>query len=203
MQFDRATLAHNQATAERYHQNLSPQTYDYLSGRGITGEVIERFMLGTCDDIYDGWLAIPYLRPSGVIGFKFRCPYDHKCKDLGHSKYKNQGATHLFNTADFEIADQTGEIAISEGELDAIVSSALCDVPTVGIPGATQWTGNPHWHELFRGYRIVWILADPDEAGFGLASTILDTLSQARLVKLPGDVNETYLAYDGIKEFVK
>lgn len=198
MEFDRKALSLMQATAERYYDNLSDEAIHYLFCRGIDRPVASRFLLGTCDDVHEGWLSIPYLRASGVVGIKFRRLDDGKPKYIGH------GRPHLYNTADFDIADQTGEIAICEGELDALTASALCGVPCVGIPGATQWAGNPHWRELFVGYQRVWVLADPDEAGLKLASQILEDLPAARLVKLPADVNETVvkLGHD-LKEFMK
>lgn len=199
MSWDRKTLAERQAIAERYHDNLTEDTLAYLKRRGITREVADRFLFGTCDDIYPGRLAIPYLRRSGVIAFKYRATDDSQ------PKYVNTAGagTHLFNTADFEKADVTGQIAISEGEIDAVVASALHGIPCVGIPGATQWQGNPHWRELFTGYQRVWVLADPDEAGLGLASAILDSLPAARLVRLPKDVNDCHLDNLSIKEFLK
>ena len=48
----------------------------------------------------------------------------------------------------------------------------------------------------------VWILADPDEAGLGLAAAIMDILPAARLVKLPADVNETYMQHGEIRRFL-
>jgi len=197
MEFDRKALGLMRSTAERYHENMTPEAYEYLESRGIDRSVATRFLLGLCDDIREGWLSVPYLRPDGVVWFNFRR------LDGGKPKYMASGAKHLFNTADLDTADQTGEVAIAEGELDTITASALCGVPCVGIPGATQWTGNRHWHELFRGYQRVWVLADPDEAGLGLASAILDVLPAARLVKLPADVNETYLAEGDIKGYLK
>ena len=194
--FDRTALIQHRETAERYHANLSEAAIEYLSGRGITRELAARFLLGTCDDVHEGRLAIPYLRPSGVAWFNYRS------LDNNGPKYMASGARHLYNTAALDIADETGEVAIAEGELDALVASALCDVPTVGIPGATQWTGNPHWRELFAGYQRIWILADPDDAGLSLAAALLEDLPAARLVKLPGDVNETFLRHGGIKEFM-
>lgn len=197
MEFDRKALAHRQETAERYHQNLTPEVTDYLATRGISSAVATEYRLGLCDDIQDGWLSIPYLRPSGVIWFNFRR------LDGGSPKYMARGSKHLYNTVALNTADNTGEIAIAEGELDTITATALCGVPTVGIPGATQWNGNKPWHELFTGYQRVWVLADPDEAGMALAEAILDRLPAARLVKLPGDVNETFLKHGGIREFMK
>lgn len=185
-----------QAAAERYHKNLDARSSEYLAGRGIDEDTARRFLLGTCDDIHDGWISIPYLRPSGVVHFNFRR------LDDGKPKYLASGPRHLFNTADLEIADETGEIALAEGEFDTIVAS-VSGVPCVGIPGATQWTGNKHWPEIFRGYQRIWILADPDDAGLSLAGAILEDLPQARLVKLPADVTDTVvrMGHD-LKEFI-
>lgn len=198
MEFDRKALSQHQATAQRYHENLSDTTIDYLESRGFGATEVEDFLLGTCDDIHNGWLSIPYLRPAGVVHFNYR-----NLTPGAKPKYASPGKKHLFNTSDLDIADQTGEIAIAEGEIDTITASALCDTACVGIPGATQWTGNPHWWELFRGYQRVWLLADPDEAGLGLASAIMDTLPAARLVKLPADVNDVYLAEGDIRRYLK
>lgn len=196
MGFDRAALRHQRETAERYHGNLKPEAREYLNGRGITDDLISEYLLGTCDDIHDGWLSIPYLRPEGVVWCNFRNLSGSK------PKYMAPGAKHLYNTVALDGADVTGEIAITEGELDAIVASGLCGVPAVGIPGATQWAENRHWHELFAGYQRIWILADPDEAGLGLAAQILERFKTARLVRLPADVSDTYLRHGGIREFM-
>jgi len=197
--FDRSALSQMQATAERYHENLllSAEHLLYLEGRGISEWLARQFLLGVCDDVHEGWLSIPYLRGPGVVWFNYRR------LDGGKPKYMASGSKHLFNTIDMDTSDTSGEIAVAEGELDTIIASAACDVPCVGIPGATQWTGNRPWHELFRGYQRVSILADPDEAGLGLAQAIMDVLPAARLVKLPGDVTETYLQHGDIKEFIK
>jgi len=196
MEFDRKALSQRLETAQRYHKNMDDAAYGYLKSRGISDIVAANFMLGISDDVYEGRLTIPYLRPSGVVWFNYRAMNGET------PKYKAAGKKHLYNTADLDVADNTGEIAVAEGEIDTITASALCGVPCVGIPGATQWTGNPHWRELFTGYQRVHILADPDEAGIGLATAIMENLPQARLVKLPGDVNETYLKYGDIREFM-
>jgi DNA primase len=196
--FDRKALTALQATAERYHGGLTPEVIQYLAGRGINRDVADRFLLGVCDDIHDGWLSIPYLRgDAGVIWFNYRN------LSGGKPKYMASGPKHLYNTGDLDLADMTGEIAVCEGEIDTITASALCGIPAVGIPGATQWTGNRSWHELFTGYKRVWVLADPDEPGLSLAAAIMEVLPAARLVRLPGDVNETYLAEGDLKGYLK
>jgi 5S rRNA maturation endonuclease (ribonuclease M5) len=197
MDFNRKALSHLLVTAERYNKGLTEEVISYLAGRGISRAVADSFLLGVCDDIYSGWLSIPYLRPDGVIWINYR-----NLTGSG-SKYKASGKKHLFNTEALDQADASGEVAICEGEIDAITATALCGVPCVGVPGATQWSGNPHWRELFSGYQRVWMLADPDEAGLSLAAAIMEDIPAARLVKLPGDVNETFLSHGGIREFIR
>lgn len=195
--FDRGALKAMEDKASRYQAGMTEEAYDWLQRRGISREVADVYKLGISDDLHRGRLAIPYLRPAGVIWFNYRT-----LEAEGKPKYISHGSRHLYNTEAFEVADATGEVAIAEGELDAIVATALCGVPTVGIPGATQWQGNKHWHELFTGYQKVWVLADPDEAGKSLAEQVLGRLGRARLVQLPADVNDTYLKHGGIREFM-
>lgn len=188
-----------QEKAERYHQNLlqNAEALLWLESRGITEWLAREYLLGVSDDVDRGRIAIPYLRRSGVAWFNYRSI------DGSKPKYRATGARHLYNTVALDQADHTGAIALCEGELDALVATSLCDVPAVGIPGATQWQGNPSWHELFRGYPRIWVLADPDEAGEGLAKAILASLPKAEVVQLPADVNDTYLKHGGIKEFFR
>ena len=65
--------------AEQYAQAITPQTLDYLAGRGISDEVAARFQLGTVTDPvaghehHVGWLSIPYITALDLcVGFKFR-----------------------------------------------------------------------------------------------------------------------------------
>lgn len=190
MPYDRSALAHLQARAERYHKNLlrDAAALLYLESRGISEFLARQYLLGVSDDAHAGWLSIPYLRPAGTVWFNYRR------LDDGKPKYVSSGSRHIYNTAALEDADRSGEIAIAEGEFDALVATELCGVPAVGLPGATQWDQKQAvWRELFAGYQRIWVLADPDKAGSQLAEKLLDSLPAARLVQLPADVNDTYL----------
>jgi DNA primase len=118
-------------------------------------------------------------------------------------KYISAGKRHVYNTVALDEADRTGEIAITEGELDAVTATELYGVPAVAVPGATNWTANPLWRHLFTGYDRVWVLADPDEAGLKMASAVLEDLPAARLVTLPADVNDCWLQNIDIKALMK
>lgn len=201
--FDRGLLAMNRERAAQYHERLrSPlgvAARAYLVNRGLSAEAVVQYQLGLADGLYDGWISIPYLRePHGVTWFNYR-----NLDDPREPKYKAPGSKHLYNTATLNEADQTGVAYIAEGEFDAIVTTELFDLPAVGVPGATQWVGNKHWHELFRGYEVVYVLADPDEAGLDMAAAIAEVLPAARVVKLPADVTDCWMQGFDVREAVR
>jgi DNA primase len=180
----------------------SPQVLSYLSGRGISQAVIERFQLGVVDGsfadhlIYKGRISIPYrTKLGGVAGMKFRVAHD--CGDwCTHQKYITPYPTRIYNPLAFEASDQMGGlIGISEGEFDAMIATFECGIPTVAIPGTDTWVKHPEWRALFDG-RHVLVLKDQDEAGEKLANRITHDLEGATVVDLPAkDVNETFLRH--------
>lgn len=192
---------------------------EYLESRGLlsheTAKDLSRFQIGFVEnplpghEMYRGWLAIPYLRrgptESGpmkgwsVATMKFRCLELHpgKCEDA-HPKFgKYMGhpgaSTHLYNTLDIQASDD--EIAICEGEIDTITAH-LCGIHAVGVPGVKNW--KDHYYRLFKGYKIVWIFADGDNWGEGLAKKLAERMGdKIRIVKMPDgeDVNSMVLKH--------
>lgn len=187
---------------------------EYLASRNLltpeNHQALSRFQIGYVDDPlpghewYKGWLAIPYLRyaPSrddlplkgwSVATMKFRCLEQHQgsCdeahpkmgKYMGHS-----GAnTHIFNTIDIQGSDD--EIAVCEGEIDAITAH-LCGIPAIGVPGVQNW--KDHYFRLLKGYKKIWMFADGDSYGQGLAKKIADRMGdRVSVIKMPDkeDVN--------------
>jgi DNA primase len=59
----------------------------------------------------------------------------------------------------------------------------------VGVPGSQAW--QPHFCELFLGYREVYVLADGDAAGTQFANTVAGSLPNAKVIPMPAghDVN--------------
>lgn len=130
---------------------------------------------------------------------KFRCIEDHDCTEAHPKAGKYMahpgGGVHIFNT--LAIQNTEHEIAICEGEIDAITSS-LAGIPAAGVPGTENWL--PHFHRLFKGYRKVWMFADRDDSkgqGMAFAAKLVEELKNVSIVPMPEgeDVNSTVLKY--------
>jgi 5S rRNA maturation endonuclease (ribonuclease M5) len=171
----------------------------------------ERFKLGYVTDplpgheMFRGMIAIPYLRPGGLVAsIRFRCIRE-ECKAMGegdfsskenhefHGKYNTVAGDRprMYNTEDLVTSQDI--IAICEGEMDTITAH-LCGIPSVGIPGVQLW--KKHFREPFLGYEAVFILADGDEPGRNFAAALKKDLPNGRIIPMPSgeDVNSLALA---------
>lgn len=188
--------------AIHYHRSFpdSPAD-DYMASRGLgfpsIKEKMDTFMLGFVadplpgDEMFQGMLAIPYLRWSrehgwAVVSIRYRRLDDGKPKYLTRAGDRPR----LYNT--LALLEQSPSITITEGEIDAMTAQ-VCGIPTVGVPGAQAW--KPHFREPFVGYKVVYILADGDEAGLDFANGIAKSLPRAKVISCPPgqDVNSLVL----------
>lgn len=171
--------------AETYHDQLKGRDnptplagIEYLASRMIANYV-GKYQLGVVaeplpgDEPYKGMLVIPYLTLAGVRGLKYRCIQDHKCKDHGHPKYNQPHgqAQRLYNAlAYFGGHDMLG---VCEGEIDAITATEHLGLPTVGIPGASQWQKQgKYWSLVLKDFSTIVVFADGDPPGKQLAAVI-------------------------------
>lgn len=196
------------ATA-RYQSQLagSLEVLSYLNGRGIDSRIAETYRLGYVAEPelehvdFAGMISIPYLKVSGVVGIKFRRLTDEKPRFLNTPGM----GTHLYNTA--ALLRPGRIVGVAEGESDTWTLDSLCEIPAVGIPGATQWKAHPEWARLLDGRQVL-IFPDNDvenekNPGEALANTIVADIPTARIVRLPApgpgekkmDVNLAYLRY--------
>lgn len=182
----------------------------YLTEHGIGDYAIAaKYRLGIVaeplpgDQSFRGRLAIPYLSKSGPVSIKFRRLGDIGAKYLYHPGQKHR----LYNTAACEDAEHV--IGICEGEVDAIVATERLDIPTVGIPGVSAWKENGRiWNPIFKDFTRVFIFADGDDAGTGLATEVAESLGwRARVIQCePGEDIGSMVAAgraDILKELIK
>lgn len=191
----------------RYERSLpeSPAA-DHLENRNLYWpELVEEFRLGFVDDPlpghkkYEGMLAIPYLRRSEndegmTVSIRFRCLNDHE--HIGHGKYNtvHGDRPRMFNTN--SLVNYDDFVCITEGEMDAI-SLHKVGAPAVGIPGAQAW--REYFEPPFWGYKNVYVFTDGDQAGDEFGQTIVERLSNAKLIPCPEghDVNSWLLSGKG------
>lgn len=160
-----------------------PGPLSYLADHGITDrEVMSRYALGCVidplpgDERFRGCLSIPYLGRRDVVSIKYRCVLHKDCHAEGgeghakYGKYKDDKAK-LYNTAAFFLAGDV--IGICEGEVDAVQATEVLGIPTVGIPGATQWQAySKIWLLALKEYDRIVVFADGDDKGLAAARTI-------------------------------
>lgn len=178
---DRSLL---EQAVQAYEANL-PQVEGYLAGRGIPREVAVTYRLGYVaeptpglgDNEYVGRLAIPYLTPSGVVDCRYRTLSGSGPKYLSRpgGKARMFGVSSLFAASTY--------VGVCEGELDAVVASSVAGIPSIGVPGASNWAA--HYPLLFEGFSRVYVFTDGDDAGRDFGKKVAGTLEQAVVVPMP------------------
>ena len=171
-----------------------------LAARGIPRWLAWEWELGYVDDPdpehedMRGRMAIPYRTPrGGVVGMKFRCIRDHDCNDSGHPKYLAHVGMgqRLFGVTNLSQPGDT--VAITEGELDAIVCSADgpddVGIPAVAVPGVKGW--RDEWRYAFEGFPNVLIFGDGDKAGRAFAAQLAEKIHGSRAISMPNDYDIT------------
>lgn len=196
--------------ARFYHDQLagSPAAEYLVTDRGFDLHEIERFGLGYSGitepghSMYEGRLVIPYLRCLAgrwsVVSLKFRRIGD----EGGGSKYLGDVSPKLYNTID--AIENDHEIAIFEGELDALTAS-VAGIPAVGYPGTETW--QPHFTPIFKGFETVWAFADGDKPGRDAAKRLRKLIGRSvRVIEFPDgyDANRWVKEYGGaaLKEMI-
>jgi hypothetical protein len=127
--------------------------WDYLVGRGIEPDYIEKYLLGYVPDGYYGHsISIPLLDGMGRLrSVRFRRLGDR------HPKYETMRGDqpHMFNVSSL----RHPLVYIAEGEFDAIVLEQL-GRKAVGVPGINNFL--PQWRWLFLGNHVR-LVFDSDE----------------------------------------
>lgn len=208
--------------ASQYQTDLSSDTHAqaYLTSRGIGARTAATYRLGVVQsplpshEPFRGRLCIPYITPSGVVTFSFRCLEDHVCKDtvlfvndqgkpVHCKKYRApEGMDRtLYNVGDFK--KDVDEIYICEGEIDTLTLS-LCGFAAIGTPGVQQW--KPEFTRCFADAGEIFCVADGDDAGRKMGRFLAAEL-KAKVIRPPTgeDINSLYIkgGEDGIRRWLQ
>lgn len=148
-------------------------------------------------DKYRGMLLIPFTNLNGqVVAVRFR-----NLTGVG-PKYLQPSGSPVFPFRPWSVGDCL-VAHVTEGELDCLSLVAAGFEGAVGFPGASTW--RDYYKHLFDGCDEVLVWADGDDAGLGFAEKVLESVPQARLVRVPEgkDVNDLLVRGTGfLKGFV-
>lgn len=177
-----------EAATAYYERSLSLAT-KFLDSRGLDAQLARAHRLGVVErpcsghENYTGRLSIPYITRAGIATIRFRCLLGHDCKAAGCAKYLGLCGARptLFNVQAF--FTPSPDIAITEGEFDAMVVNEYAGVPAVGVQGVSAWSDT--WTRLFSDYERVLIVGDGDEAGRGMAERLNASIPNSVSVGLP------------------
>jgi twinkle protein len=179
-----------QDKADNYHQALlkNPEAMEYVLGRGINRESVDKFKLGFYQNNQKKWLTIPHYQGKEIINIKFRSlpPAEKTFKRIPGCK------SILFN---FDSLDGQQEAFVCEGELDTI---ALVQEGVENAIGATTGSGSfdPEWVDQLKDLKKIYIAYDADEAGQKGARSLAKRLGYNRCynIELPAgqDVNDFF-----------
>jgi len=143
---------------EFYHDSLTPEIKQYLSGRGISGEILSRYKIGYGNFYGSWWITIPVKDIEGDYSMlKLR-----QDPTFGHEKMTwPSGKAEIY---DWDSIISTHErILIAEGELDALLMKSRGINCVSGTHGAKTFKEN--WLEYFKKELPYFICYDNDETG--------------------------------------
>ncbi len=188
-----------QDQAEKYHQALlkDPDAQDYIKGRGINRESIQRFKIGTCQGDGIKWISIPHYQAGSLANIKFRSmpPTDKAFKRVKDCQ------SILFNV---DVLKNQKEVFITEGELDAIT---LIQAGVENVVSGTTGAGSfdPEWLDQLKHLEKIYLVYDPDEQGQKGARSLAKRLGYNRCfnIELPEgqDVNDFFNNGHGVFDF--
>jgi DNA primase len=117
----------------------------------------------------------------------------HNCKEASCPKYLSLRGDKptLYNTEALFSSSQT--VAITEGEMDALVITEYAGIPAVGIQGVSAW--NDVFAKTLNDFDKVLIVGDGDDAGKQMVERLVDAIPNAVGIDMPGglDASDVYL----------
>jgi DNA primase len=168
--------------AAGYHRALPERIREYLHGRGIPDEVINRRLIG-----WSGVrITIPVFNRKGVCaGFRFaKDPEDQS--DTAKMVSTRGSSVELYGWEVLRLRPQ--RVIICEGELDRLVLEANGFDAMTSTGGAG--TFRSEWAHEFEAIPEVYVCFDRDNAGRAGALRVARMIPHAKIIKLPEEVGE-------------
>ena len=188
-----------------YHEALTAEDYQYLSGRGLTKEDADRLMIGRVTDGYlRGRLFLPYFKNGAVVYYATRAMPNGAFSENKYMKASlDESPSYQHIPWGLHTLNQRSDILIiSEGYFDAVSwerEGYAVLSPITGNFSKTQW---PDVISACRMFPKVLVIFDNDavsHAGDGFTARTAQKLFQARIPFLVAhtpsgikDVNDYY-----------
>lgn len=190
------------------HSALPQNIREYLNGRGITDEYVDKHKLGWGYFYKAYWITIPVKDAEGeYLYLKLRQNPTAK-KEPKYLFHPNDTESVLFGLE--HLKDNNDYVVICEGELDCILLNSH------GIPSITSTAGvgtfKDEWVECMNGLKSIYICFDKDEAGVKGAEELIlrlkDQLPNKTIynIILPErmidgkDITDYFVRYNGSKQ---
>ena len=166
-----------------YHQRLPQRLWKYLDARGIPDALIHKHLLG-----WNGQrITIPIPDRTGKFTF-FKLAKDPDDKSGSPKMLATRGAHAELYGWERVLSKPPEQILICEGEFDRLVLEGQGFAAVTSTAGAA--TFRPEWAEALREIPKVFICFDNDAAGRAGAERVSRLIPQAKLVRLPEEVDE-------------
>jgi DNA primase len=165
--------------ARKFHADLPDRIRQYLNGRGVTDELIEKHVLG-----WNGWrINIPIFTEHTKVAF-FKQAKDPEDK-TDSPKMIAWPKGHLEIYGRENLSDDLQQIIICEGEFDRLVLEANGFKALTSTAGAKAF--KKEWAKEFENISDVYICFDNDEAGKNGALRVGQIIPHAKIVELPSE----------------
>lgn len=170
----------DQEAAKAYNQCLhkSKEAMEFLTrDRGLTPEIIDKFMLGYNDNNFNTGISIPYYESGVLVNIKYR-----RIDSKTYAKETGCKST-LYN---IDNIDKTKPVILVEGEFDCISAVQLGYSNVISLPnGANSFDSN--WLDIFDSVTDIYLCFDNDEAGNKAAEVLAKKIGieRCRRVVLP------------------
>jgi DNA primase len=168
--------------AAHFHRALPEGIREYLNGRGISDEIINRHFLG-----WNGSrITIPIFNRKGICA-SFRLAKDPDDQSDSPKVLPLRGsAVDLYGWKTLRL--RPTRVIVCEGEFDRLVleSNGFDAVTSTGGAG----TFRKEWAEAFKGITEIYICFDNDEPGRKGSVRVARMIPQAKVVTLPEEVGE-------------
>jgi CHC2 zinc finger/Toprim-like len=168
--------------AARYHRALPDRIREYLRGRGIPDEIINRRLLG-----WSGVrITIPVFNRKSICA-SFRFAKDPADGSDAPKMVSLRGSTiEIYGWEVLRLKPK--RVIICEGEFDRLVLEANGFDAVTSTGGAG--TFRPEWAREFEAIPEVYVCFDRDDAGRAGALRVARMIPHAKIVELPEEVGE-------------